>query len=176
MQKKCIYRYIITFVNNFIMDYIGQIIREEVDKLIIAEKVYKPGQEEAFKKIRSLQLKYQHKGYSDKEALNKAIKKYKEKLKKKKESEFRLKKKKGGGRERYNYSRYKEKNRDVSSGDYRQLADRIDQDNTDIAAVAREILPDHTDEGAQSQLRKILNGERPMTSVIAQRLELSRVA
>ena len=36
--------------------------------------------------------------------------------------------------------------------------------------MAREVFPDHTDEGAQSQLRKILNGERPMTEPIAEKL------
>ena len=38
---------------------------------------------------------------------------------------------------------------------------------TNIAAIARELFPDHTEEGAQSQLRKILNGERPLTNKIA---------
>jgi hypothetical protein len=154
------------------MDYIVQIIREEVEKTILSEKVYKnPEEEKHYKNIRRLQLKYQNKGFSAKEAHDLAVKKYKEKLKKKKEAEYRMRKKKGGGSERYNFTRYKEKNRDVAAGDYRQLADRIDPDKTDIAAVAREVFPDHTDEGAQSQLRKILRGERPMTNRVAQKLE-----
>jgi hypothetical protein len=154
------------------MDYIVQIIREEVEKTILSERAYKnPEEEKHYKNIRRLQLKYKNKGFSDKEAHDLAVKKYKEKLKKKKEAEYRMRKKKGGGSERYNFTRYKEKNRDVAAGDYRQLADRIDPDKTDIAAVAREVFPDHTDEGAQSQLRKILRGERPMTNRVAQKLE-----
>ena len=159
------------------MDYIVQIIREEVERVMLDEKHNKTGKKikidknRHFKAIKKLQLKYKDRGYSDKEAHDLAVKKYKEKLRKKKRAEYRLRKKKGGGRERYDFTRYKEKNRDVASGDYRQLADRIDQEKTDIAAVAREIYPDHTDEGAQSQLRKVLNGDRPMTNRVAQKLE-----
>ena len=153
------------------MDYIAQIIREEVEKVMLNERVYKsPEEEKHFKNIRRLQLKYKNKGYSDKEAHDLAVKKYKEKMKKKKEIEYRMRKKKGGGSEKYDFKRYKEMNKDVSYGDWRQLADRIDQEKTDIAAVAREVFPDHTDEGSQSQLRKILNGERPMTNRVAQKL------
>lgn len=161
------------------MDYIVQIIREEVERMLLDEKAHKkakanfktPDRERHHKGVMKLFLKYKNKGYSDKVAHDLAVKKYKEKMKKKKEAEYRMRKKKGGGSERYNFSRYKEKNRDIAAGDYRQLADRIDQEKTDIAAVAREVFPNHTDEGAQSQLRKILNGERPMTDKVAQKLE-----
>ena len=51
------------------------------------------------------------------------------------------------------------------------ITDTVDQENTDIAAVARNIFPDHTEEGAQSQLRKILNHERPMTKDVASKIE-----
>ena len=158
------------------MDFIKNIIREEINRFIISKEIVTESKsdekkETAFKKIRKIQLKYKNKGYSDKEALKKAIKKYKEKIKKRKEKELRRRKKRGGGTDVYDYKRYKELNRDVSSGDYKQLTDRIDQEKTDIAAVAREVFPKHTDEGAQSQLRKILNGERPMTNRVAQKLE-----
>ena len=43
-------------------------------------------------------------------------------------------------------------------------------DKTNIASVARDLFPDHTEEGAQSQLRKILKGERPMTDRVASKL------
>lgn len=49
--------------------------------------------------------------------------------------------------------------RNVSSGDEAQI--RHDVNNADlinIAALAREVYPDHTPEGAQSQLRKKLKG------------------
>ena len=162
------------------MNFIDKIICEEVNKFIISEKVnrfimteelFKNGKEKAYRKIKAYQLKYKEKGYSDKEALDKAIERYKKKLQQKKDKELRRRKTKGGGSELYDYKRYKEKNKTVASGDYRQLTNRIDQEKTDIAAVAREVFPKHTDEGAQSQLRKILNGERPMTDKVAQKLE-----
>ena len=33
-----------------------------------------------------------------------------------------------------------------------------------------DVFPDHTKNGAQSQLRKIMNGERPMTNDVANKL------
>ena len=92
-----------------------------------------------------------------------------EKKKKDEKPDIRKKKVVGGTKE-YNYDDYKESHKDVNKADYNKIADSIDQENTDIAAVARIVFPDHTDEGAQSQLRKILNGERPMTEPIAEKL------
>ena len=157
-------------------DFIKNIVNEEINKAIISGDIILESKKDekieiVRRKLKALKNKYKNKGYSDKEALKKAIKKYKEKLKKRKEKELRRRKKRGGGTDLYDYKRYKELNRDVSSGDYKQLTDRIDQEKTDIAAVAREVFPKHTDEGAQSQLRKILNGERPMTDRVAQKLE-----
>ena len=43
-------------------------------------------------------------------------------------------------------------------------------ERTNIASVARDIFPDLTDEGAQSELRKILLGERPMPKHVAEKL------
>ena len=157
-------------------DFIKNIVNEEINKAIISGDIILESKKDekieiVRRKLKALKDKYKNKGYSDKEALKKAIKKYKEKLKKRKEKELRRRKKRGGGTDLYDYKRYKELYRDVSSGDYKQLTDRIDQEKTDIAAVAREVFPKHTDEGAQSQLRKILNGERPMTNRVAQKLE-----
>lgn len=153
------------------MDFIDRIICEEINRLVLLEGKFKPSADEAFKKVFKYFLHYKHKGLSSKIALEKAVKKYKKKMKERGKTEFRLRKRKGGGSTKYDYTSYKEKNRKVSVGDYAQLASRIDQEKTDIAAVAREVFPDHTEEGAQSQLRKILNGERPMTARVAQKLE-----
>ena len=159
------------------MDYIDAIILEEINKAILLETSAKKNKhkmqdkEEKYKELMKYYLHYKNNGFSNKEAHEKAVKKYKEKIKKHKGEEFRTRKKKGGGKESYNYTRYKENNRNVSSGDYEQLANRIDLEKTDLAAVAREVFPNHTDEGAQSQLRKILMGERPMTDKVAEKLE-----
>lgn len=75
-----------------------------------------------------------------------------------------------GGSKMYDYDDYQEKHKKVNTADYNKIADSIDQEKTDIAAIAREVFPDHTDEGAQSQLRKVLNGERPMTEPVAEKL------
>jgi hypothetical protein len=63
-----------------------------------------------------------------------------------------------------------EVNKELAKGDYDSIVDRIDQDRTNIADVGRELYPDHTDEGAQSQLRKVLNHERPLTRPIARKI------
>ena len=83
----------------------------------------------------------------------------------------KLRKKAGGGKEYYNYDDYERKNRKISKGDANSIRQTIDTEKTNIAAVARELFPDHTDEGAQSQFRKIINGERPMTKNIASKVE-----
>ena len=43
-------------------------------------------------------------------------------------------------------------------------------DGTTIEILPK-VFPNHTEEGAQSQLRKILNRERPMTKDVASKLE-----
>lgn len=81
------------------------------------------------------------------------------------------KKKVVGGTQEYDYNEYQRKNTKLSKSDFDKVARSIDQDLTDIAAVARKVYPDHTDEGGQSQLRKVLNGERPMTRPVAKKLK-----
>lgn len=76
-----------------------------------------------------------------------------------------------GAKEYYNFDEYENKNKKVSQADAESIRHTIDTDNTDIASVARSVFPKHTEEGAQSQLRKILNGERPMTKKVATKLE-----
>lgn len=91
------------------------------------------------------------------------------KKKKKKSKKIR---KLSNGRERiYDYDDYERSNGKTSVGDSSTIRNTIDTEKTNIAAVARELFPDHTEEGAQSQLRKILNGERPMTKKIAAKIE-----
>ena len=83
----------------------------------------------------------------------------------------RFKKTKGGGREEYDFKEYERKNAKSDHASASQIRTSIDMENTDIAAVARSVFPNHTDEGAQSQLRKILKGERPMTTRVARKLK-----
>ena len=127
--------------------------------------------DEEYERISRLikKIRKNHPELSKREAVHAAIEQFLDQ--KKKEYVRRTKLKKGGGKETYNKVEYDDKNRKASASDSLQIADRIDQDKTDIAAVAREVFPGHTEQGAQSQLRKILNGERPMTSKVAAKLE-----
>lgn len=88
------------------------------------------------------------------------------------EPHHKMKKRKitGGGSILYDFDEYKRKNKEVSTADAERIRSIIDVEKTNIAAIARILFPDHTDEGAQSQLRKILNGERKMTNKIAKKL------
>lgn len=88
----------------------------------------------------------------------------------KRQSKYRKKKRAHGASIEYDYDYYKEVNKELAKGDYDSIVDRIDQDRTNIADVGRELYPDHTDEGAQSQLRKVLNHERPLTRPIARKI------
>jgi DNA-binding transcriptional MerR regulator len=160
------------------MDLIGIIIREEVDRMLSEASHIKPkfDRRHGYKKYTEEQkhhvqiifrkLKEKYPNAPIKELVRKAEKMYDE-IEKKRMSKYRTRKKKGGGKERYSYNEYESKNIKSSAANAEQIRMRIDQENTDIAAVARKVFPKHTDEGAQSQLRKILNGDRPMTKRVA---------
>lgn len=90
---------------------------------------------------------------------------------KKKGNKKKLRKLANGGKMYYDYEDYERKNKKISAGDASSVRHSIDTEKTNIAAVARDLFPDHTEEGAQSQLRKIINGERPMTKKLAAKIE-----
>ena len=96
---------------------------------------------------------------------------HKKKKNDKQKKKMKMRKMVGGGEKMYDYDEYERKNRKISNGDANSIRRTIDTEKTNIAAVARELFPDHTDEGAQSQFRKIINGERPMTKNIASKVE-----
>lgn len=90
---------------------------------------------------------------------------------KKKKKSKKLRKLAHGGKEYYDYEDYERKDKKISTGDASSIRNTIDTEKTNIAAVARELFPDHTEEGAQSQFRKIIKGERPMTKGLATKIE-----
>ena len=140
---------------------LDKIINEEVSNVINENVMNDIGQLIA-KTLNKIGKKKKRNKIKDKEA---------EKKRKEKDDKPDIRKKKViGGTKEYDYGDYQEKHKKVNTADYYKITDSIDQEKTDIAAVAREVFPDHTDEGAQSQLRKILNGERPMTEPIAEKL------
>ena len=133
--------------------------REVLDS-IIAESINKVLTEDFF-------------GESHKNDVAHLIKHYlgKHKHDKHKKNKKKLRKLANGGKEYYDYDDYEMKNKKISVGDASSIRNTVDTEKTNIAAVARELFPDHTEEGAQSQLRKILNGDRPMTKKLASKIE-----
>ena len=127
---------------------INNIIKEAVDKIITEDMI----------------------GETNHDVAN-LIQRYLHSHKKKEPQKKKFRKKKGGGKEYYDYDDYEMKNKKISAGDASSIRTSIDTEKTNIAAVARDLFPDHTEEGAQSQLRKILNGDRPMTKKLASKIE-----
>ena len=112
-----------------------------------------------------------HHNHSDAQDLVQKYFGHKKKKNDKPKKKMKIRKMAGGGEKMYDYDEYERKNRKISNGDANSIRRTIDTEKTNIAAVARELFPDHTDEGAQSQFRKIINGERPMTKNIASKVE-----
>lgn len=131
---------------------LNTIISEEIDKVLNEELIQ---EKMGISDIASMIKNFLH-----------GKKKHTEKPKKKK-----IRKLAGGGEEVYDYDDYEKKNKKISTGDANSIRQTIDTEKTNMAAVARELFPDHTEEGAQSQFRKIINGERPMTKNIASKVE-----
>lgn len=150
---------------------INQIIEEETNKVMIEEGVLSSVKDyirnllnfrkkKKDKKEDDSKDDNEHKGKHDKPLSNK---KRHEKKGKGKENDIKTKKGVKGSKITYNYKDYLEKYKGVSKADARALIDSIDQERTNIRDLARIIFPNHTEAGGQSQLRKILNGERRMT-------------
>ncbi len=168
------------------MNRIDNIINEEINKAIITEGVldyirnlfrnftHKPhkknGNDENIDKNDNRGKETKPKEIKSKEEIRKE-RKLKKKLEKKKKGRKKRRNLVNGGYKYYDYDDYEKKHRKISKGDIDSIIDSIDQEKTNIAAIARELFPDHTEEGAQSQLRKILNHERPCPKDIASKIE-----
>jgi hypothetical protein len=85
-------------------------------------------------------------------------KKKKAKKKGPKDTGKNAKKLRNGLRTDFNYKRERETNPNLNNQDSEDLIDILDSPYVDLAAVAQDIYPDHTPEGAQSQLRKKVKG------------------
>lgn len=68
-------------------------------------------------------------------------------------------KKKGGIRTDFNAKEDETYNSKVDDMEQSELSDLLNNGFFNIAKIAQELFPDHTPEGAQSQLRKKLNGD-----------------
>lgn len=143
-------------VDNIINEQIVNFINESSEKKDIAKLFKKYFSKKSPKKARSQKEKEKEKERKRESKKNK--------------KDIRKRKLVGGGEADYDYDYYKEKNRKVSTADANNIIDTIDQDLTNISAVGQKVFPGHTEEGAQSQLRKVLNGERPLTKPVANKL------
>ena len=148
------------------MNKIDNIITEAINKFVTKSLI----SEGTIDDIKNLLKTYKGKTSLSLSDLRKE-RQLKKKAEKAKKGTKKLRRTKGGGKIYYDYNDYEKKHRKLTKGDTDSITDTVDQENTDIAAVARSIFPDHTEEGAQSQLRKILNHERPMTKDVASKIE-----
>ena len=87
----------------------------------------------------------------------------KKKKKDKKESKPRdvgkkAKKLKNGRRGEFDFKKDRETNPNLNNQDAEDLNSILDSDYINVAALAQDVYPDHTREGAQSQLRKKIKG------------------
>lgn len=139
-------------INNYIYDIINENRMDSIiDECIISEISKKEKKEK--KDVKRL-----NKDVRD--AAKKGKKTAKEKVKKAKDIIKNGKKLKNGLRTDFNAKLDRETNPNLNNQDAEDLADIIDSDLIDVAALAKRVYPGHTPQGAQSQLRKKIKGLR----------------
>lgn len=97
-------------------------------------------------------------GLSEKAKKTPKNKKKKNKSKKEKDILKNGKKLTNGRRMDFNAKQDRETNPNLNNQDSEDLSNLVDSPYIDLAAVAQDVYPDHTPEGAQSQLRKKIKG------------------
>lgn len=133
---------------------IRHIIREEIEKLVVEKKGKKSSSKKDAKDSKESNKK---KKSSSKD------KKDEPKAKSRKDNNGIRKnalKDRNGRRKSFNYKEYNKDNPNSSYSDNAQLANFLKNPAINVAAIGRMIYPDHTPEGAQSQLRKKIEGEK----------------
>lgn len=70
----------------------------------------------------------------------------------------KAKKLRNGRRGEYDFKKERETNPNLNAQDAEDLNAILDSDYINVAALAQDVYPDHTREGAQSQLRKKIKG------------------
>ena len=93
-----------------------------------------------------------------KDASTRGKKSAKAKVKKAKDVVKKGKKLRHGLRTDFNVKQDRETNPNLNNQDAEDLNDVLDSDLIDVAALAKRVYPDHTPQGAQSQLRKKIKG------------------
>ena len=145
------------------MNIIDSIINEEIYNMRINEAKHPVSKEviDAFKRF--LKSRAEHK--RNNQDTNKKNTKKKANTK-----DIKVRKLAGGGTQKYDFNDWKRSNIEINKDLAISIISKINMDTLDLAAAARKIFPSHTPEGAQSQLRKILHKERPMTYKVARKL------
>jgi hypothetical protein len=149
-----------------IMNY-DKIINEEIDRFINEEilserkKKFKPYGEKSGLNQAIGDILNGKKEVDKGKAKYKTLKKHKKEKKSKDEPRDvgkKAKKLKNGRRGEFNFKQDRATNPNLNNQDAEDLNSLIDSDYINTAAVAHELYPDHTPEGAQSQLRKKVKG------------------
>jgi len=139
-------------INNYIYDIVNENRMDSIiDECIISEISKKEKKEK--KDVKRLKKDVR-------DAAKKGKKTAKEKVKKAKDIIKNGKKLKNGLRTDFNAKLDRETNPNLNNQDAEDLADIIDSDLIDVAALAKRVYPGHTPQGAQSQLRKKIKGLR----------------
>jgi predicted ribosome quality control (RQC) complex YloA/Tae2 family protein len=136
-------------INNIIQETINDYINDIIIEGVINEISKKEKQEK--KAIKRL-----HKDIND--ASKKGKKKAKKNVEKAKEIAKNAKKLRRGLRTDFNVKQDRETNPNLNNQDAEDLNDILDSDLIDVAALAKRVYPNHTPQGAQSQLRKKIKG------------------
>lgn len=137
-------------INNYIME---SIISEEIDNFINEDLMGEKKKSRINQDISDVM--------TGKKEINKGkIKNKNLKNKKKKNTDIAKngKKLRNGLRTDFDRKKDRETNPNLTNQDAEDINDIIDSDAINTAAVAKQLYPGHTDEGAQSQLRKKVKG------------------
>jgi len=135
-------------INNIIQETINDYINDIIIEGVISEISKKEKQEKkAIKRLKKDVLD-----------ASKGKKKAKKHVEKAKDIAKNAKKLKNGIRTDFDVKKERETNPNLNKQDNEDLSSIIDSDLIDVAALAKRVYPDHTPQGAQSQLRKKIKG------------------
>lgn len=119
---------------------IRHIIREEIDRVILEKKGKKSEKKGDSKESKKSPKK------SDKPKKDSGVRKNALKVR-------------NGRRKSFDYKKYNKENPNSNYSDNTQLSKYLKNPAINVSAIAQMVYPDHTKEGAQSQLRKKIEGE-----------------
>ena len=140
-------------IDNFVNSRINENKSNKIDEIITECIISEISKKEKKEKKNVKRLK---KDVND--AAKRGKKSSKERVKKAKDVLKNAKKLRRGLRTDFDIKKERETNPNLNNQDAEDLNDILDSDLIDVAALAKRVYPDHTPQGAQSQLRKKIKG------------------